>query len=305
MEAHPEYYIQGTELDLARAPGNYTLVRLERGDRLLAYGRDPFFLALARRSQLNCMASPGHAGSGDDRRVARRSPGGATGAPETMAICWCRPEVLQAHLGHRGPPLSSRRRSDASRERAPNFASWPRSTGISNGSSSSRGSTTPYDEAAVRPPCATGHARPGSRRAPSLAGLKRPKDAAGHDSWKISLTGAAEPASCVPSRGPSGRGGHHVPLARAACFFHQGQFVGLKRRISAHGLRPRHPARTRRRGDLAVLRTSCSASPRRTAVRMAGGSCSNASPPGTETGPRIASWPSAGGVPMVSGWSWR
>jgi hypothetical protein len=43
VEDHPEYYIQGTELDLARTPRNYTWVPRKNGDRLLALGRDPYF----------------------------------------------------------------------------------------------------------------------------------------------------------------------------------------------------------------------------------------------------------------------
>ncbi len=43
VEDHPEYYIGGTELDLARAPQNYIWVRRKRGDVLLAHGRDPYF----------------------------------------------------------------------------------------------------------------------------------------------------------------------------------------------------------------------------------------------------------------------
>src|SRR6516225_7981485 len=43
VEDHPEYFVPGTELDLARAPQNYTWVQRRHGDRLLAYGRDPYF----------------------------------------------------------------------------------------------------------------------------------------------------------------------------------------------------------------------------------------------------------------------
>ncbi len=43
VEEHPEYYVAGTELDLARAPQNYTRARRVQGDRLLAHGRDPYF----------------------------------------------------------------------------------------------------------------------------------------------------------------------------------------------------------------------------------------------------------------------
>src|SRR5215467_14142958 len=40
---HPEYFVAGTEVDLARAPQNYTWVRRTQGDLLLAHGRDPYF----------------------------------------------------------------------------------------------------------------------------------------------------------------------------------------------------------------------------------------------------------------------
>jgi len=43
VEEHPEFYIAGTELDLARSPRNYTWIRRSQGDLLLAYGRDPYF----------------------------------------------------------------------------------------------------------------------------------------------------------------------------------------------------------------------------------------------------------------------
>src|SRR5262249_38613869 len=53
IEEHPDYFIPGTELDLARAPQNYTWVKRKRGDLLLAYGRDPFFPGWPDTLQLN------------------------------------------------------------------------------------------------------------------------------------------------------------------------------------------------------------------------------------------------------------
>jgi len=43
IEHHPDYFIHGTELDRARAPRNFTWVKRNRGDLLLAHGRDPYF----------------------------------------------------------------------------------------------------------------------------------------------------------------------------------------------------------------------------------------------------------------------
>src|SRR5512139_2633267 len=37
VEDHPEYYIPGTELELSKAPQNYTRVKRKRGDLLLAH----------------------------------------------------------------------------------------------------------------------------------------------------------------------------------------------------------------------------------------------------------------------------
>src|SRR5947209_6585810 len=53
IEDHPDYFIQGSELDLARAPQNYTWVKRKRGDLLLAYGRDPYFAGWPDTLQLN------------------------------------------------------------------------------------------------------------------------------------------------------------------------------------------------------------------------------------------------------------
>jgi glycosidase len=46
---HPEYYMQGTEADLAREPKNFTRV----GDLILAHGRDPYFPGWQDTLQLN------------------------------------------------------------------------------------------------------------------------------------------------------------------------------------------------------------------------------------------------------------
>jgi hypothetical protein len=53
VEDHPEYYVSGTELDLARAPKNYTWARRKHGDLLLAHGRDPYFPGWPDTLQLN------------------------------------------------------------------------------------------------------------------------------------------------------------------------------------------------------------------------------------------------------------
>ena len=53
VEAHPEYYVHGTETDLEREPRNYTRFKRVQGDRVLAYGRDPYFPGWPDTLQLN------------------------------------------------------------------------------------------------------------------------------------------------------------------------------------------------------------------------------------------------------------
>jgi hypothetical protein len=40
---HPERYVEGTEADLAASPSNWVRLGAEAGERILAYGRDPYF----------------------------------------------------------------------------------------------------------------------------------------------------------------------------------------------------------------------------------------------------------------------
>jgi hypothetical protein len=43
VSAHPEFFIEGTEDDLAREPQNWGRFPTNRGARVLAFGRDPYF----------------------------------------------------------------------------------------------------------------------------------------------------------------------------------------------------------------------------------------------------------------------
>src|SRR4029453_10361703 len=43
VESHPEYFIAGTDADLQREPRNYTRIGRASSQRILAYGRDPYF----------------------------------------------------------------------------------------------------------------------------------------------------------------------------------------------------------------------------------------------------------------------
>ncbi len=53
LDDHPEYFVAGTESDLAAAPQNYTRVNRGHGELILAYGRDPYFAGWPDTLQLN------------------------------------------------------------------------------------------------------------------------------------------------------------------------------------------------------------------------------------------------------------
>jgi glycosidase len=53
VREHPEFYIGGSETDLAREPQNYCRLPTPRGPKIFAYGRDPFFPGWPDTLQLN------------------------------------------------------------------------------------------------------------------------------------------------------------------------------------------------------------------------------------------------------------
>jgi glycosidase len=53
VDQHPEYFVAGSESDLARAPQNYCWLRTAGGKKLLAHVRDPFFPGWPDTLQLN------------------------------------------------------------------------------------------------------------------------------------------------------------------------------------------------------------------------------------------------------------
>jgi glycosidase len=56
VAAHPDRYVAGTEDDLAATPANWTRVQTGAGERVLAYGRDPYFAGWPDTLQLDYAA---------------------------------------------------------------------------------------------------------------------------------------------------------------------------------------------------------------------------------------------------------
>jgi Alpha amylase, catalytic domain len=53
VQAHPEYFVTGTEADIQNNPQNFSRVKQNREDRILAYGRDPYFAGWPDTVQLD------------------------------------------------------------------------------------------------------------------------------------------------------------------------------------------------------------------------------------------------------------
>ena len=73
VEDHPEYYVPGTELDLARAPQNYTWVKRKAGRSAAGPRPRSVFPRLARHAAAQ-LRQPGHARSHDRRASEDRRP---------------------------------------------------------------------------------------------------------------------------------------------------------------------------------------------------------------------------------------
>ena len=129
LDTHPEYFVAGTELDLARAPQNYIWVKRKQGDLLLAYGRDPYFPGWPDALQLD-YSNPAtqEAMIGELLKVAEQCDG--VRCDMAMLVL---PEVFERTWEKRAQPFwpnASRRVREAGR---PAFCSeWPRSTGTLN-----------------------------------------------------------------------------------------------------------------------------------------------------------------------------
>ena len=211
----------------------------------------------------------------EDRRAVRRRAlrHGDAGAAGVFERTW----------GIRPPPFWPKATRRV-REQRPGFCSWPRSTGTWSGRCSSRASTTPTTSGSTTA-CATATpgrcaSTPRRARLPGQAGAvpREPRRAAG--------------GGDIPARPHTSRGrGHHVPVAGPAVL-PPGPIRGAQEAdLAAPGPRPERAGRIRRSRQFYDGCSRCCAGRR----RDGNGSCSNASRPGTATGPPTLSSPSPGG----------
>ena len=229
VEEHPEYFVRGTELDLAREPRNYTWAKRNGGDLLLAHGRDPYFPGWPDTLQLN-YANPDtqEAMIGELVKIA----GQCDGVRCDMAMLVL-PDVFERTWGRRAPPFwpEAIRRA---RERVPGFVFMAEVYWDLEWALQQLGFDYTYDKR-LYDRLRDGHARP--VREHFHAGLdyqdKLARFLENHDEPRAAATfGPAvhEAAAVITFLSPGLR------------FFHQGQLQGRTKRISPHlGRAPDEP----------------------------------------------------------------
>ena len=229
VEDHPEYYISGTELDLARAPQNYTWVKRKGGDLLLAYGRDPYFSGWPDTLQLN-YGNPAtqDAMIGELLRIA----GQCDGVRCDMAMLVL-PDVFERTWGLQAE-LFWPKATQRVRKQSPGFCFmaevyWDREWTLQQ-----QGFDYTYDKR-LYDRLREGHARPvrDHLRADLDYQSKMARFLENHDEPRAAATfapGMHEAAAIITF------------LSTGMRFFHQGQFEGRKKRISPHLVRaPKEP----------------------------------------------------------------
>ncbi len=221
VSAHPEYYVPGNELDLTRAPKNYTWVKRPGRDVLLAHGRDPFFPGWPDTLQLN-YGNPAtqEAMIGELLKIA----GQCDGVRCDMAMLVL-PDVFERTWGLHAQPFwpNAIRRV---RERVANFQFMAEVYWDLEWTMQQQGFDYTYDKR-LYDRLVERHAGP--VRDHLRAGLayqhKLARFLENHDEPRAAATFAQdvhEAAAVITFLSPGLR------------FFHQGQFEGRKKRISPH-----------------------------------------------------------------------
>jgi len=229
VETHPEYYVQGTELDLTRAPQNYTWVKRKPCDLLLAHGRDPYFPGWPDTLQLD-YSNPAtqEAMIGELVKIG----GQCDGVRCDMAMLVL-PDVFERTWG-RHSDLFWPKATQQVREKHPNFCFMAEVYWDLEWTMLQQGFDYAYDKR-LYDRLRDGYAQP--VRDHLQAGLdyqnKLARFMENHDEPRAATTfspGMHEAAAVV------------TYLTAGLRFFHQGQFEGQKKRISPHLVRaPREP----------------------------------------------------------------
>jgi glycosidase len=224
IDQHPDYFVPGSETDLARSPRNYCRVQTKSGPLLLAYGRDPYFEGWPDTLQLN-YGNPElqQAMIGELERIA----GQCDGLRCDMAMLVL-PDVFERTWGIRAD-LFWPKATEAARRKQPHFRFMAEVYWDMEWTLQQQGFDYAYDKR-LYDRLRDGHARP--VREHFHAGLdyqnKLARFLENHDEPRAAATflpDIHQAAAVITFLSPGLR------------FFHQGQFEGRRKRISPHLVR--------------------------------------------------------------------
>lgn len=221
VQTHPDYYVRGTELDLARAPQNFTWIRRPSGDVLLAHGRDPYFPGWPDTLQLNY----GNPATQDAMIAELRKVGGQCDGVRCDMAMLVLPEVFEQTWGIPSGPFWPRTISCV-RELFPDFCFMAEVYWDLEWALQQQGFDYAYDKRLYDRLC---HGGARSVREHLGASLdyqdKLARFIENHDEPRAAAVlppGKHEAAAAITFLSPGLR------------FFHQGQLEGRLRRISPH-----------------------------------------------------------------------
>lgn len=229
VEEHPDYFVRGSDEDLAREPQNYCRVQSKNGPLVLAYGRDPYFDGWPDTLQLD-YGNPAlqEAMMGELARIA----GQCDGVRCDMAMLIL-PEIFARTWGRAAQPFWPTA-TERVRERVPAFCFMAEVYWDLEWTLQQQGFDYTYDKR-LYDRLRDRHARP--VREHLCADLdfqnKSARFLENHDEPRAATTFPAEAHEAAAII---------TFLAPGLRFFHQGQFEGRTKRISPHLVRaPEEP----------------------------------------------------------------
>ena len=229
VDAHPDYFVHGSEDDLAREPQNFRRLHTAAGSSVIAYGRDPYFAGWPDTLQLN-YGNPAaqEAMAGELLKIAGQCDGvrcdmAMLVLPEVFARTW---KIVSQPFW---PQAIGR-----VREKHPAFLFMAEVYWDLEWTMQQQGFDYAYDKR-LYDRLREGHARP--VRDHLRAGLdyqgKLARFLENHDEARAATAFAAQTHQAAAVL---------TYLAPGMRFFHQGQFEGRRKRISPHLVRaPEEP----------------------------------------------------------------
>jgi hypothetical protein len=227
VEDHLEYFVSGTENDLASAPHNYTSVKRQGGERILAYGRDPYFSGWPDTLQLDYSNPRLHeAMISELERIAQQCDG--VRCDMAMLVL---PDVFERTWSRRTTPFWPRATA-AVRENFPDFMFMAEVYWDLEWTLQQQGFDYTYDKR-LYDRLREGHAGPLRAHLGADLGYqdKLARFLENHDEPRVATTFPA------PQHDAAAVATYLSPGLR---FFHQGQLEGYRKRISPHLVRGPH-----------------------------------------------------------------